>query len=171
MSGSRGRCPFCTAEIQVPEVTFTDARPKVTVAEANKSTSGEETVYAGGDVTVTTARVICDGTTYALRNITSVKMGITPANPNAPRLMVLLGGLLLFCGLAEMFHSFGEGLMLGLLGAGLFGGGFAVWNNATADYHLAIASSSGEVQAYTSTDRQKVEQIVAAVNEAIVRYR
>jgi hypothetical protein len=41
----------------------------------------------------------------------------------------------------------------------------------TPDYHLLISSSSGEVQAFTSKDQSQVEQIVAGVNEAIVRYR
>ncbi len=40
----------------------------------------EETIYSDNNVSVTTTRVMISGTTYALRNITSVKMAMTPAS-------------------------------------------------------------------------------------------
>jgi hypothetical protein len=40
----------------------------------------EENIYSDSDVSVTTARIIVSGTTYALSNITSVKMTETAGN-------------------------------------------------------------------------------------------
>jgi hypothetical protein len=99
-AGTRGRCPFCKEVIQVPPLTsVVRAKPvsKVPSPSAQlpvspvivdaspisspKSSGGEETIYSDPDVVVTTSRILCSGATYALRNITSVKMGETPHIP------------------------------------------------------------------------------------------
>ena len=41
----------------------------------------------------------------------------------------------------------------------------------TPDYYVLISSSSDEVRAFTSKDREQIERIIAGVNEALVRYR
>lgn len=132
------------------------------------TSNSEETIYSDSEVTVTTARVLCAGTTYAIGNITSVKMRDTP--PNAiPTLVAIAIGI---CGLVTALArlEFNAGVVfLFVVGIALIAFAVRHVHQLTPDYHLLISSSSGEVRAFTSKDRQQVEQIVAAVNEAIVR--
>jgi hypothetical protein len=44
----------------------------------------EERIYADDNVSVTTARIVVSGTTYALRNITSVRMTSTVPSKMGP---------------------------------------------------------------------------------------
>ena len=75
MSGSRGLCPFCKGEIEVPQVTVAvksgsvigamPTSPPIVFAEIPQSplpTLGNEaTIYSDSDVTVTAARVMLAG--------------------------------------------------------------------------------------------------------------
>ncbi len=134
------------------------------------TSNSEETIYSDSDVTVTTARVLCAGTTYELKNITSVKMGDTPPNAIATLVAIGLGLCVLVTALArlEINAAF---VFLFVVGIALIALAVRHVRQLTPDYHLFISSSSGEVQAFTSKDQSQVEQIVAGVNEAIVRYR
>jgi hypothetical protein len=100
-----------------------------------------------------------------------VKMGMTPANHSGAAILFLLGVSLLLVALASANESVGKAFMSLLGGAVLAGIGVKLWRQAGHDYHLVISSSSGEVQAYTSKDRQRIGKMVDGVNEAIVRYR
>jgi hypothetical protein len=51
----------------------------------------EENIYSDSDVSVTTARIIVSGTTYALRNITSVKMTETAGNSGCAVALIIVG--------------------------------------------------------------------------------
>ena len=129
----------------------------------------EETIYSDSDVTVTTSRDLCAGTTYELKNITAVKMGETP--PNAiPTLVAIAIGLCVLVTALARFELNAAVLFLFVVGIALIAFAVRHVHQLTPDFHLLISSSSGDVQAFTSKDRQQVEQIVAAVNEAIVRY-
>ncbi len=194
LAGTRGGCPYCGGEINVPASaipvsiaavdrlsapqfiptpTATPMQAVAPVAPPPLPThqTGEQTVYSDRDVTVTTARVICGGTTYALRNITSVKMAHTPANTNAAAAIMSLGAIMLSFGVSLLRGNLGGTFLFLIIGIPLLVVGWRQRKQAKPDYHLAMASSSGEVQAFTSKDREQVTSIVAAVNEAIVRYR
>lgn len=178
LAGSHGLCPFCKGPIIVPQPSqhtalgvMTLETSKVDVAPPPHANTGETTIYSDRDVTVTTSRIICGSTTYALRNITSVKLSVAEANRHAGLLFMALGVVLVILGAigfdlrgSERFGAFFAGLVFAIPG-------YAHWRHASNDYHLAIAVSSGEVQAFTSKNRQQVEKIVAAVNEAIIRCR
>jgi hypothetical protein len=205
MSGSRGLCPFCQAEIDVPHVAVAISADQIdqhfeahnqtessddylpdplqqlrtrqapapiineTSAPAAPKAGGEETVYKDGDVTVTTMRVMVGGTTYALRNITSVRMGTKPPNQIGPGLVILVGVcLVVFAFMAEEF--FVDGLNYFAFGASLIVGGLFWLTELVPNYYLVFSSSSGEVQAFTSKNQSQIQKIVAGVNEAIIRY-
>lgn len=130
----------------------------------------EETVYSDDTVSVTTARVIISGTTYALHNITSVKMTFTPAKKGCAvtLLIVSIWGLL---GAGGAFSkSVGTGLGGLFLTGGIIAGAIAWMCACKPDYHVAIASSSGEAHVLTSKDKGYIEKIVASINDAIVRH-
>ena len=135
-----------------------------------KPSNGEETIYSDSDVTVTTGRIICAGTTYELRNVTSARMGETHPNPIQTILAIAIGLCVLITALARLEFNAAV-VFLFVIGIVLIAFAVRHVHQLTPDYHLFLSSSSGEVQAFTSKDRKQVEQIVAGVKGAIVRYR
>ena len=131
--------------------------------------NGEETIYSDSDVKVTTSRVLCAGMAYELRNITAVKMGETHPNAIPTLVAIAIGLCVLVTALARLEFNAAV-LFLFVVGIALIALAVRHVHQLTPDYYLLISSSSDEVRAFTSKDRQQVEQIVAAVNEAIVRY-
>jgi hypothetical protein len=126
----------------------------------------EEIIYSDSRASISTSRVVIDGKTYALRNITSVKMSVTPANRGCAIALITVGAILAMVGLAIKGGIGGFVVGLIVLGIGV------LWAKAAKEqYHVAIASSSTEGHALTSPDRPYIQKIVDAVNEAIIRYR
>lgn len=131
----------------------------------------EETLHADDNVCVTTTRVIIHGTTYALRNITSVRMTFTPPKTGCAIALLILGILFVPGALANISRDAAAGIP-SLIIAGAIISGAILWKRSLkADYHVAIASSSGETNILTSTDSAYIEYIVNSINDAIVRYR
>ena len=131
----------------------------------------EENIYADNNVSITTARVMIGGTTYALRNITSVKMTLTPANKGCAILLLVIG---IFAGLGALVtfaRDTAAGFVWLLIGGGLVAGAIFWMRSLKPSFHVTIASSSGEIRALTSQDKAYISKIVAGINEAIVRYR
>jgi hypothetical protein len=114
-------------------------------------------------VRVTSSRLIIGSTTYAMLNITSVSCAAQPPSRTGPLLFLILGALSFFRG----FSGHGEqGLVV--FGTLLLVIGGLWWKGQKTQYHLKIASASGEANAVTTTDKQRVENIIQAVNEAII---
>lgn len=114
----------------------------------------ERTFFEQGDVKVTNARFISNGQTYAMRNVTSVK----PFEQKPPR---ALGVIVALIGLGIMFASPFFGLLV--LAAGL-----AVLFLMKPIYHVLLATSSGETRALKTKDRNYVNQVIQAINDAMV---
>lgn len=136
----------------------------------HSTSTHEETVLSVGDVRVTTSRVIISGTTYALRNITSVKMGVTPANTSGAIVLIVLGALAVLLSFGLFSNDAGTGLSTLLIGATMIAIGVVMYRSIVPKYHLVLSSSSGESHALTSEDKGHIARVVDAVNEAIVRY-
>ena len=127
----------------------------------------EETIYSDNDVSVSTSRIVVRGTTYALRNISSVRMTTTPARRGCAIVLIIAGAILFFA-IVGAKNGVAPAIILGglTITAGVF------WFRAAKDdYHVTIASNSGEVHAHTSKNQGYIRKIVDAVNDAIVRYR
>lgn len=124
----------------------------------------EETTFYSDDggVRVTSARLIIGSTTYAMLNITSVMRAVEPPKRIGP-LLFLIGGLFIFGGGLS-----GSDLSAVVWGVLLLGIGVFWWWKQKPQYHLRIASASGEANAVTSPDKDRVDKIVQAVNEAII---
>ncbi|MFZ1219805.1 MAG: DUF6232 family protein [Chthoniobacterales bacterium] len=127
----------------------------------------EETIYSDNNVSISTSRITAGGTTYALRNVSSVKMTTTPAKKGCAVALIIVG---LIWGFA-IIGSKGGALGAIVLGGACVAGGILWLRAAKDDYHVAITSNAGEVKAFTSKDRSYIEKLVAAVNEAMVRYK
>jgi hypothetical protein len=115
----------------------------------------EQTFFDNNGVRVTNARFVVDANTYAIRNITSTAAWSQPQKWILPVVLGLIG-----IG-AAMSQSFGAAaLFLGL--AGLF------YYLGRPVHFVRLNTSGGEVKAVKSYDINYVNQVVCALNDAIV---
>jgi len=128
--------------------------------------STPETIYyQDGSITVTNARAVLGSKTYAMANITSVSMGEIPANRTPGILVAVIGLAILACSASAGSDGAG-GIIGGLVVAGF--GAFLAYA-AKTQYVVKIGSASGESNALTSKDREHIQKIVNAINEAIIK--
>ena len=134
---------------------------------------GERQIYAEGPITVTDARIIIYGKTYALQNVTSVSMRVIAPEMGGAIGMSVIG---VICGLIGMCiignaDKPGGGWLMMVIAAGAIAAGIWFFVSAKDQYALHLATSSGETDAITSKSRMWIEQMVTAVNKAIVARR
>jgi len=151
----------------------------------------EHVLFQDRDVVVTTSRVRVGGTTYALRNITSVRVARTDSAWGARVAMTLVLFLawiivnMVFSGIVlpllsqawwewEVFRPlliFSQPCFFLITFAALAYGVWWVWNRmrVSITYHCSLATSGEEVQALSSKDQAFIEGVVNAINEAIIR--
>ena len=114
---------------------------------------------------VTNAQLVVQGKTYAMANITSVLLGIIPAN-RGPGIILAILGLVGFVGCVSSPETRENGLfVVGLLMV-IAGVAWALWEKPK--YVVRIGSASGETDALVSPDGGYIRGIVQAINQAIV---
>jgi hypothetical protein len=112
--------------------------------------------YQSGPISVTQSRFIVENKTFAVRNISSVQIGIIPANRTLGIILIIGGVLLCFAQEARIF-----GIVLTILGG--------IYTYLQKDkYTVRISINSGETDSLWSKDRQFIQKIVNALNEAII---
>ena len=114
-------------------------------------------------VRITPTRAIFGSTTYAMANITSVARSKDPPR-RAPGIIVAILGFIIL--LASISFEGTEGVIVGVVVLGL---GILLTALAKATYHVKITSASGEVSATSSKEKQYIDSIVMALNEALIR--
>jgi len=124
----------------------------------------ETTFYSDSLVRVTNARLMIGQTTYAMLNITSVMTAKENPSIVGPVLLLTIGAICFIGGLSGGWSS--GGVTLGFLMVGIGGGWLK--ERLKPKYHLRISSSSGEANVVTSKDKQTIEKMVQAVNEAMI---
>jgi hypothetical protein len=125
----------------------------------------EIAVYQDDNIHVTNLRAMLQGKTYAMANVTSVSMFTQFGNKTPGVIVAVLGGLMLLGALpsSEMRGCFGIfGLLMLVIG-------IAIAAAANDVYWVRIGSASGETNALSSRDRDYIQRVVDAMNEAIVR--
>ena len=132
----------------------------------------EKTLFGDGQIVVTTLRIIIGSTTYALRNVSSVRMLVRYPSY---RDTLLIAGFAFFLFVFSLigFGSDNGGMGLLFLVCSAIVGAAAIISlrNLRTYYYVAISGSAGEVQALGSADRGYIERVVGFVNQAIVRYQ
>lgn len=115
----------------------------------------ERTFFEYEDVKVTSARFVSGGQTYAMSNVTSVK----PFEDKPSR----FGGIvILLLGIAIMTTaSFMVGLLITAAAA------FYLYQQKTT-FHILLATSAGETKALRTYQRDYLNKVIAALNDAIV---
>lgn len=114
----------------------------------------EQTFFEYEDVKVTNARFISGGQTYVMSNITSVKTFAEAPNRFWPAICVLVGLIIM-----------GNGAFWGLIVA-LAAAAYLFMQKTV--YHVMISTSAGEKSALKTHQKEYLQKVVAAVNEAIV---
>lgn len=127
----------------------------------------ENVVYSDKNVNITNARVVIDNTTYAVRNITSVKTSLTPASKVMCYFLMLMGVVLALIGIGVFLSYKDIGSIFIFLGTLEIICAFFLLSKCKPKYHVTIASSSGEVEAMTSKDKKYIDKIVSSINDAI----
>lgn len=130
-------------------------------ASAMNASPSEHVVYQDAQVTVTTARAVLNGVTYAMANVTSVR---TQKEPR-PLALLLFGLLLCVVGGCGAMGRVAFGPVFLVAGAAL-----AIWYFASKPkYWVRLGTAGGETNATFSRDATWTASVVAAMNEAIVR--
>jgi hypothetical protein len=122
----------------------------------DSSDKSERIFLKDGDVRVTSTRLIFDGKTYALRNISSVSLTEIAADTSSANQMIIWGIILSLC-------TCGLTLIRTVIG-------FIQLSNALPTFAVCLQSNAGEVHALISADREYIESVVRAVEKAIVAY-
>ena len=117
----------------------------------------ERTFLSEGGVSVTNARFMTPGQTYAMSGVTSVKSARSDPSRKPPIIMGIIGVLALAGG--------GGITVVGLL---LIAGALAMWFLQKPEFHVQLSSASGEDTALTNRDEQFIAKVVGALNDAIV---
>lgn len=116
----------------------------------------EFTFYQDENVTVTQSRFVTNSKTYAMRNISSVHIFEIIKSKTLPITMIIIGVLMLFSNVSRVL-----GLILLTLGIFIL----AFTKN---EFSVRISTNSGEVNSIVSKDRLYIQNIVSALNDAIV---
>jgi hypothetical protein len=159
VSTEAAACPHCGAPQQPPAPPILPAQTK------------EETIYSDNAVVVTNMRIIIGGATYALRNITSVKMLFTPPRLIKPILLLIVGLMILLAAFFPINENAPAPASAYVI-AGMMIVGAILWMcSAKTKFHVGLSSASGEIHALTSINKAYIERIVLSINEAIVKHR
>jgi hypothetical protein len=159
VSTEAAACPHCGAPQQRPVPPPLPVQPK------------EEKIYFDNVVAVTTTRVIVGGTTYALRNITSVRMTYTPPRVLGAILLLVFGLIILLTGVFSIHTNAPAPIGVYLIGGAMVVGAILMMVTAKTSYHVNLSSAAGEVHALTSKNRAYIEKVVVSINDAIVKYQ
>ncbi len=130
----------------------------------------EELIFSDDNVSVTSSRLIIRGTTYAVRNITSVKMGAKEPSESCAVIFGFFGLVASVAAISKLFQDFWTGVgFLAIAGVIVF---IAVreYRGLKTKYFIIISTASGESNVLTAEDGSYIERIVNSVNEALVRH-
>jgi hypothetical protein len=117
----------------------------------------EKIFFNDENVTVSNARFIVHGQTYAMNGVTSVKQSVRQPSGAWPAIFIAGGCLVMFAGGAAVVC----GVLLIVIGV--------IWRFLQKPVWMVILnSSSGETQALTSQDKGHIDTVISALNDSIV---
>jgi hypothetical protein len=130
----------------------------------------ETTMFQDGAILITDKRVVLEGKTYALHNITSVGVNEKSSGKQSAWILAALAGccFVLGFGLMATPGDTGDLLFMSLAMGGMFGVIAAALFLSSPEFTVGLTTSAGEVQAFKSKSRQQVESIVGAITDAMI---
>ena len=118
----------------------------------------EKTFLDESGVSVSNARFVSRGQTYAMSGITSVKSFEQPPSRTGPSVVA-------FIGVAGLFFGTGFEKLYALV---FLAAAAAWWIKQKSEYSVLLNTASGEAKALTSKDGDFIFRVVTAMNNAIV---
>ena len=112
--------------------------------------------YQDVNVTVTQSRYVTNSKTYAMRNISSVHIFEIIKSKTLPIVMIIIGALMLLSDASRVL-----GFILLIIG-------ILILTLIKNEFTVRISTNAGEVNSIISKDRSYVQNIVNALNDAIV---
>ncbi len=119
-------------------------------------TEQKKIFYQDPKVTVTQDKFVSDGETYAIKDISSVSNFEIVKSKNGPSMLMALGVILLVP----------SGMRI--LGGILVILGFVWLFSVKNEYAVRISRNADEINSLVSRDRDYIQKIVDALNEAII---
>lgn len=168
-------CPDCATEVSDRAPTcprcgapIAGSRPSVVQGQAvsqSRPPADEVTYYSDHQgVRITSARAIMQSRTYSMANLSSVSMWIEQPNRAGALLLAAFG-------LLQGLSCIGSNSMQGWSALGLIclsiGIGFLV--QAKPKFWVRLTAAGGETNALFSKDREYIQTVIGALNEAIVK--
>jgi hypothetical protein len=118
----------------------------------------EQVFFDQNGVSVSNARFIVSGQTYAMSAVTSVKQAVNEPSRGGPIFFGIVGFLICLIGNTAA-------IVIGLF---ILVCAIAVGVQQKAEYIVVLSTSSGESQALKSADKSYVESVVNALNHSII---
>lgn len=115
----------------------------------------EQVFYDNGVVSVTSARCLLGGKTVPIRSLNAVSMLVKSPNRIPPIILIVLG-IVFLC------------IKVWLLGIIFVAGGAAWYYFQKNRYFVHIETASGSSDLYSSKDEAHIQEIVDALNNAII---
>lgn len=135
------------------------------VTVAKPSVVSEQVIFNQNGIFVSKSRFIDGGQTYAMAGVTSVKMYVETPSIKGPIAAMVIGIFFLLGGLESLFRG---NIAVFLFGVVLFSLGLWIFKKRVPVYRVLLHSSSGEQKASASQSKEFIEQVIAALNQAIV---
>ena len=118
----------------------------------------EKVFFDQGGVSVSNARFIVNGQTYAMNGVTSVKQGVKNPSRLGPVVLGIVGFIALLSGGTT-------GVVWGVILLAIA----ILWGvKQRSEWIVVLNSSSGETQALTSQDRSYIDGVIGALNQSII---
>jgi len=135
----------------------------------------EQTFLQERGATVTSARFITLGHTYALRNIASVALKIIPANTTpaiVTFIIAIIAGAIGWSNASNIENATTQD-WIGCLGIGIafLVVTFIIFVCSRASYAVTLTTSAGEARALVTPDIRFAKRVTAALNQAIIAAR
>jgi hypothetical protein len=166
--------------VTIPQKTLPDQKPRMnpgnhpieTVSTRRRvRETSEKIFYDDGYVTITSSRAMFGGTTYAIATVTSVDRRKKVPDVGGYVAILLFGIVLVI----TAFPVYAEGgssrqlaAILAIFGAILILVPILAVRKMKTRYAVFLTTSAGETQAYVSTNMEEIEQVIDAINAAIV---
>lgn len=117
----------------------------------------EKIFFEQNGVSVSNARFIVHGQTYAMNGVTSVKQGVNNPSRLGPIILGIVGAGAIFSGSNGIIWG---GILLAL--AAFW------WVKQKPEWVVVLNSSSGEAQALKSKDKVYIDEIINSLNQSII---
>ena len=136
----------------------------------NVPTNDEQVFLDAGDVFVSSTRAVLFGETYAMSNITSVRKSRVRMSLIKAITMLIGSVILAFIAMFAVYALLGQalGMLAGMAVFAFFAYRSCYIHLRYPDCVLHIGTMGGEIDGLTSKDERFVDQVVEALNEAII---